>query len=201
MARAALLALLSAALLACARATTLPTCPANGATGCFIGLIPSPTGATTAVALPYSQAIIAERLGGLNYSDGTVGVCSTLSFTCNAALASLYAFAGTRSTVQGFAGGACVNNAVTPSVMIVNNVTYTGYGAFSSTECTSTAAQLGAALLIPGIGDLLRASIVSMTACGTDYCNAPPGASSAPARAAATAGVAAAVLLAAAALA
>jgi hypothetical protein len=200
MARTALSALLAAALLACARATSLATCPAtNGAAGCYIGLTPSPTAATAATALPMSTAIALERAGGLNYTAASAGVCSTLTFTCNAALGTLYASPLTQSTVAGFAGGACIDKTVTPNVLIVNNITYTGYGAFTTADCATTASGLQLALTLPGIGDLLRASIVSMTACGTTNCNAPP--SSGAARASATAGAAAAVLLAAAALA
>ncbi len=86
MARHALLWALLALGVACCAAIDLPaTCPVAGATSCHGGIAPAGT-ATGVISYALQDLINIERLSGLTYANATSGVCSSLTFRCNAAM-------------------------------------------------------------------------------------------------------------------
>jgi hypothetical protein len=189
-------ALLALACVACAAALELPTCPANGATSCLYGLLPllPPT------PVPIRTMIDMELAGGLPYQPGDSGVCSTLTYVCNAGMATLYGDLRTRAQVAGVAAAGCLNTSVTPPAFMQNERTFVAFGAFIQTDCVVTTFTLAFGLLDPALGAALASALPSMTVCNTSNCNvAPPPA--APLGSGALRGAAAGAALGAAALA
>ncbi len=192
---AALLLLLASAAAWCPRgasALELPTtCPVNRAHSCYLGQLPSTAAAPTPVPYSVSTTIDFLNTQGLNYSRSEVGLCSTLTYTCNAALAAVFAADATwRAAVSGFAG-ACLNRSATPPMFIASNLTYTGYGAFTQADCSRAIAGFNAALFY--FPQLFGAAVQSFELCDADNCNMPPPASGA-ARGAGRGGAAAAAI-------
>jgi hypothetical protein len=126
-------------------------------------------------------AIDALNAAGHNYTRSEVGLCSALTFTCNAALAALYAADPlSRAAVGAFASGACIDSSVTPPRLVVNNVTYTGYGAFTQADCVAAVTSLNAGQFV--YSSFFSAAVQELALCDADNCNMPPPAACGAAR-------------------
>jgi hypothetical protein len=129
----------------------------------------------------------AEDADGMNLTDVSVGVCTTLTFTCNAALEALFNVAALRPVVYDVVVPACAARTGNSSnaTFIVNNGTFTDYAAFSQADCTGLLTLFAAEEA--AMASLVEAAFQGFTVCSDrDNCNAPPGSAAAP-RGAATA--------------
>jgi hypothetical protein len=150
----------------------VPTCPADGAQFCFFGSVP---GATPPAAANITAGLALEALAGLPYTPVASGVCSVLTFTCNAALAALYDNPATKPAVVGIAAP-CLSSASPPAV-VASNTSIVAYGAFSQADCATTLGLIAYGLSgLPGVTTLLEQAVQSVSVCASNNCNAPPGA-------------------------
>jgi hypothetical protein len=192
--RVAAAALLLAAAPRAGATITLPTsCPANNARNCYAGVCP-----WTEPVLSHSvyDDIALEDLDGINLTEVNVGVCFTLSFTCNAALEVLFNVPELRADVYEIVTPECSAHTGNSSnaTFIVNNQTFSDFGAFSSEDCTSLLGLFTATAASPEAHDLVQSSFHAFTVCSdADNCNKPPSSGAAP-RVLAWRGAAAAVV-------
>ena len=184
MTRVLLLAVLAAALVAHANAALPTTCPDNGAKLCKYGVKMGDT-----VVLPTNGQLMAMNVSDLitlqntvgNFAVGSVGLCSSISFTCGTALQTLNSISP--GLVRGFAG-ACFPPPGT--TFLVSNVTYTAYGTFIKSDCQILLTGLATTMLVPSMAALVTQAVPHMTVCGSDYCTTETSGAGrgAPARAA-----------------
>ena len=188
-----LLLLAAAALLAtrASAAVALPaSCPADAARACYSGVIPYPE---KPVSLSVYSDIAREDADGENLTEVSIGVCFTLTFTCNSALEALFNVPELRSTVYEVVVPECAARTGNSSnaTFVVNNGTFTDYGAFAQADCTALLGLFAAEEA--AMTSLVDGSFKSFTVCSNaDNCNAPPGSGAAPRGAAALLVVAAA---------
>ena len=183
----------AAALLAAragAAALTLPaSCPADAAGRCYSGVVPYPE---KPVSLSVYDDIAREDADGENLTEVATGVCFTLSFTCNSALEALFNIPELRDTVYEVVLPECAARTGNSSnaTFVVNNGTFTDYGAFARADCTRLLALF--ATEEAAMAPLVETAFTGFTVCSNaDNCNAPPG-SGVPPRAAVLVVVAAA---------
>ena len=171
--RAALALLLALTLSAPARALDAPaTCPGAGAaTTCLYGTAPPASGAS-----PVSVATITGALknaGAPGVNPASAGVCLSLSYTCNAAMAALFASSATDKLVSGFAaaclGGGGGGRRLRGASFVQSGASYVFYAAVAAgADCAAVLAalQTGSASA-PG-------AFSALALCGSaSDCNAP----------------------------
>ena len=162
-----LLAVLAAALATGAHAALPTSCPADGATHCSYGV--TTTGGAAIIPLTQynvSALIALENAAGNSFTPGSTGVCSSLTFICNAQLALLYA--GNRAFVSSFANACIAQNSTRD--FLVTNVQYTAYGTFRQSDCNNLVGGLTTVMALPGMAALITGAVPDLVVCGTDYC-------------------------------
>ena len=170
-----------AAMLAVRGGAELPTsCPAAGATRCGYGLTPTISPTPTNVS---TMLVMENTVPGSNFSLGTVGLCTALTFSCNLALSLL--FLTSPQMVKSFASTCLSQN----GTFVISSTKYTAYGAFVKSDCDALVAALNLAMAGP-LAQSLGAAIPNLVVCGTDLCTTPTSAAqlAAPTRLALLAG-------------
>lgn len=109
----------------------LPSVPADGATSCY-------TGAGNSTFAPSSMSVLALTTGMSQQPayaglvPGTTGVCSAVTFICNAAMGTLLADTNPLVVAQVAAYSAAARCGTNSSNYVANAVSYTLYAAFPS---------------------------------------------------------------------
>jgi len=153
----------------------LPTAPADGATSCYASRAAIPLGSAAA---PTSYPVSAiTTMAAPHYLGMTVvgtGVCANLTFVCNQAMNILYSNPTSHTFVLPLvqqAPGCSSNASSSTAPLLVNNVTYTTYIAFSSTYISTMLGALAGPVASNQTGPLFSAALLSINLCTANECN------------------------------